>query len=117
MTRVAHSVASLAALLIAASAWAQQPQQPQQLEPLPEPPPPPPGLELDPALEPQVTITKKGEDTVEEYRANGQLYMIKVTPPHGVPYYLYDDVGNGDFTRRDAQDAGVRVPKWVIKRW
>ncbi len=67
---------------------------------------------------PQFTeYTKKGEDTVEEYRVNGQLYMIKVTPPHGVPYYLYDDVGNGDFTRRDAQDAGVRVPKWVIKRW
>ena len=43
--------------------------------------------------------------------------MIKVTPPHGVPYYLYDDLGNGDFTRRDAQDSGIRVPKWVIKRW
>ena len=114
MTRVAHSVASLAALFVAAAAWAQQPQ---NLEPLPEPPPPPPGLELDPGLEPQVTITKKGEDTVEEYRVNGQLYMLKVTPPGGVPYYLYDDVGNGDFTRRDAQDAGVRVPKWVIKRW
>ena len=26
------------------------------LQPLPEPPPPPPGLELDPSLEPQVTI-------------------------------------------------------------
>ena len=64
-----------------------------------------------------IRIVRKGEDTVEEYRVNGQLYMIKVTPPHGVPYYLYDDVGNGDFTRRDAQDAGVRVPKWVIKRW
>ena len=114
MTRVAHSVASLAALFVAAAAWAQQPQ---NLEPLPEPPPPPPGLELDPALEPQVTIVRKGEDTVEEYRANGQLYMIKVTPPHGVPYYLYDDVGNGDFMRRDAHDGGVRVPKWVIKRW
>ena len=64
-----------------------------------------------------MTIGKKGEDTVEEFRANGQLYMIKVTPPHGVPYYLYDDLGNGDFTRRDAQDSGIRVPKWVIKRW
>ena len=114
MSRVAPTIASLAALIFAATAWAQQPR---QLEPLPEPPPPPPGLELDPGLEPQVTITKKGEDTVEEYRANGQLYMIKVTPPHGVPYYLYDDIGNGDFTRRDAQDSGIRVPKWVIKRW
>ncbi len=36
MTRVAHSVASLAALFVAAAAWAQQPQ---NLEPLPEPRP------------------------------------------------------------------------------
>ena len=86
-------------------------------EALPEPPPPQQGMELDNEVEQQVTIGKKGEDTVEEFRANGQLYMIKVTPPHGVPYYLYDDVGNGDFTRRDAQDSGIRVPKWVIKRW
>ena len=106
----------LAALLLAtsASAWAQQPP---KLEPLPEPPPPPPGMELDPSLEPQVTISKKGEDTVEEYRVNGQLYMVKVTPPHGVPYYLYDDQGQGNFDRRDSLDSGVRVPKWVIKRW
>src|SRR5690606_26293301 len=37
-------------------------------QPIPEPPPPPPGFELDPAAEPQVTIRKRGEDTVEEYR-------------------------------------------------
>ena len=48
-----------------------------------EPPPPPPGFELDPALEPQVTILKRGTDTVEEYRIGGKLYMVKVTPAHG----------------------------------
>ena len=112
MSRVAHSVASLAALLIAASAWAQQPQ---KLEPLPEPPPPPPGLELDPGLEPQVTITKKGEDTVEEYRANGQLYMIKVTPKVGKPYYLVDHKGDGVFS--PANERELSVPMWLILSW
>jgi hypothetical protein len=112
MSRIPKLAALLA--LVVASAWAQQPP---RLEPLREPPPPPPGMELDPALEPQVTISKKGEDTVEEYRVNGQLYMVKVTPSHGVPYYLYDDQGEGNFARREAQDSGVRVPKWVIKRW
>lgn len=112
MPRVPHFAALLLAL--SASAWAQQTP---KLEPLPEPPPPPPGMELDQAQEPQVTIIKKGEDTVEEYRVNGQLYMVKVTPPGGIPYYLFDDVGNGDFTRRDAQDTGLRVPKWIIKKW
>jgi hypothetical protein len=88
-----------------------------QLQPLPEPPPPPPGLELDPALEPQVTIQRRGAETVEEYRVNGQLYMIKVTPSHGVPYYLIDDIGRGDFTRRDSYDTRTRPPMWVIHRF
>jgi hypothetical protein len=51
---------------------------------------------------------------VEEYRVNGRLYMMKVTPPHGVSYYLVDDRGDGTFSRKDALDTGVRVPMWVI---
>lgn len=90
-------------------------QQPPKLEPLPEPPPPPPGLAADPALEPQVTITTRGEDKVEEYRANGKLYAIKVTPPHGLPYFLLDLDGNGIMSRRDSLDTGLRVPQWVIR--
>ena len=58
MPRAPYMSALLFALAI--PAWAQQPP---KLEPLPEPPPPPPGMELDQAAEPQVTITKKGEDT------------------------------------------------------
>ena len=34
----------------------------------------PPALEIiDESVEPQVTIRKRGTDTVEEYRINGQL--------------------------------------------
>jgi hypothetical protein len=84
------------------------------LQPIPEPPPPPPGFEPDPALEPQVTIQRRGTETVEEFRIQGRLYMIKVTPAHGVPYYLVDDVGRGDFVRRDNYDARTRPPMWVI---
>ncbi len=89
-------------------------QQPPKLEPLPEPPPPPPGLEPDAALEPQVTITTRGEDKVEEYRVNGRLYAMKVTPRHGVPYFLVDITGDGSMVRRDSLDSGLRVPQWVI---
>src|SRR5262245_19198434 len=64
-----------------------------KLQPLPEPPPPPAGMELDPTLEPQVTIRRSPKETVEEYRIRGRLYMIKVTPSHGVPYYLVDEGG------------------------
>ena len=87
------------------------------LQPLPEPPAAPPGMEPDAALEPQVTIQKRGGDTVEEYRLNGRLYMVKVTPPHGVPYFLVDDVGRGEFVRRDNFDTRTRVPMWVIHQW
>ena len=86
--------------------------QPRKLEPIPEPPPPP--TSLDEPLEPQVTIMKRGEDKVEEYRINGRLYMVKVTPPHGVPYYLVDDKGDGRMTRQEPMDSGLRVPMWVI---
>lgn len=86
---------------------------PADLQPVPEPPPPP-GFQPDPALEPQVTIIKRGEDRVEEYRINGRLYMVKVTPPNGVPYYLVDDKGDGRMTRQEAMDSGLRVPMWVI---
>ena len=88
-----------------------------QLQPLPEPPPPPPGMELDSSLEPQVTIQRRGTDRIEEFRIQGRLYMIKVTPAHGVPYYLIDEYGRGDFMRRDSYDTGTRPPMWVIHQW
>jgi len=103
-----------AVLLCLALPLAAQGQPQPQLQPVPEPPPPPPGFELDPALEPQVTIIKRGTDTVEEYRIGGKLYMIKVTPPSGTPYFLIDERGDGKFTRQDSHDTGIRPPMWVI---
>jgi hypothetical protein len=115
MVRNRILLAFLAALLIAvAPPVTAQPAKPPVLQPLPEPPPPPPGYEPDPSLEPQVTILKRGTDTVEEYRIRGRLYMIKVTPPHGRPYYLVDHKGDGNFARQDNYDSGIRPPMWVI---
>jgi Protein of unknown function (DUF2782) len=96
--------------LCAAFAMAQD--TPKDLEPLPESP----AVDDTDATadEPQVTIKQRGEDTVEEYRVNGRLYMIKVTPKHGVPYYLVDRRGGGQFTRMDTLDSGFTVPMWVI---
>ncbi|TRZ92923.1 MAG: DUF2782 domain-containing protein [Rhodocyclaceae bacterium] len=84
-----------------------------KLEPIPEPPPAPPGL-LNEGMEPQVTITKRGEDKVEEFRMSGKLYMLKVTPPNGVSYYLIDNQGDGKWSRQDSRDSGLRVPMWVL---
>jgi hypothetical protein len=106
----------LAALLTAAvAAHAQAPSKPQAVQPVPQPAAPPPGMELDPFLEPQVTIIRRGTDTVEEYRIGGKLYMLKVTPPNGAPYYLIDEQGDGRFSRQNTLDSGIRPPMWVIK--
>jgi hypothetical protein len=94
-----------------------QNKQPPGLEPVPEPPPPPPGSEPDSATEPQVTITKRGGDQVEEYRMNGKLYMIKVTPPNGKTYYLIDRDGTGNMARSDVGGRPTSPPQWVIKRF
>jgi len=103
-----------AALLLAAALPVAAQQGKPALQPLPEPPPPPPGYELDSAAEPQVTILKRGDDIVEEYRLGGKLYMIKITPRQGVPYYLVDHQGDGRFVRDDSYDSKLRPPMWVI---
>jgi len=55
---------------------------------------------------------------VEEYRINGQLYMVKVTPRKGYPYYILDTDGDGDLdTRQDELSPRMMVPHWVILRW
>jgi len=92
-------------------------QRPPNLQPLPEPPPPPAGMEPDPALEPQVTILRRGTEVVEEYRVGGRLYMIKITPASGKPYYLIDERGDGKFARQDTYDTGTRPPMWVIHQF
>jgi hypothetical protein len=76
---------------------------------------PPEMVPFDAALEPQVTIKRRGSDSVEEFRVRGKLYMIKVTPSNGSAYYLMDRQGDGNFTAMDSMDSNLRVPQWVIK--
>ena len=102
----------VAALLLFSLAHAQT--RPPKLEPLPEPPPPPP---MPAEGEPVVRIPVQDGDKVEEVRQGGRVVMLKVTPPHGRPYYLVDTTGNGNWMRRDSLDDGVRVPMWPIHTW
>ena len=66
---------------------------------------------------PAVTIKSTGKGRVEEYRANGRLYMLKITPKTGKPYYLIDQKGEGFFTRRDILEGGMQPPMWKIKEF
>lgn len=91
----------------------------QQLEPLPdEPPPPPESVHSGEALEPDVTIIQRGEETVEEYRIHGRLYMVKITPSAGPSYYLLDSDGDGKLESRMSDlYSNFVVPSWVILSW
>ena len=117
MTRVCRppltALFGLAVVLAAAGAAPAQPAAtarevaPPLLEPLPE-------IAGDTELEPQVTITRQKDQTVEEARVNGKLVWIKVTPVHGRPYFLIPDGGEYTFIRRDSLDSGLKVPLWVL---
>ena len=93
---------------------------PNNLEPLEDVPPPPKvrdGEVLeDPAIEPQITIRKKGAETIEEYRINGEMYMMKVTPEHGVPYYLHKEDQQGGWVNI-GPNPPLSIPKWIIFRF
>ena len=76
-----------------------------------------PAATADEAIpEPEVVITTRGEDRHEEYRISGRLYMIKVIPKRGAPYYLVDEDGQGRFIRSDLLPS-TSPPMWVIKRF
>jgi hypothetical protein len=98
------------------SAFAAQPV-PGNLEPLPAPPAFTPEPETAPDEEAEITIIKQTELTIEEYRSGGKLYMIKVTPKIGAPYYLTDDRGDGKFARQESLDSGFRPPRWIIHKF
>lgn len=97
---------------------------PDNLIPLPEipelPPDPdqplPPDIQPDPELETQVTIIKRGEDTIEEHRINGELLMIKVIPRIGPPYYLKKNTTREYHTHPEA-GIDVSPPMWQLLKF
>jgi len=110
MRRLFTLIALLAALPVVA--------QTKDLQPLPAVPPPPPGMEaFDAALEPQVNIVQGDQETREEFRIKGKLYMIKVTPAVGKPYYLIDRKGDGSFVESDTVVPVNKPPMWILHSW
>ncbi len=101
--------------LLLATAAAQAPETTRKDVPIPEKLPPPAAGKDDPG----VTIrTGDNGDLIEEYRTNGQVTMVHIVPKNGVPYYLYDDDGNGRLDRSDAdKNATVSPVYYTIYEW
>ncbi|MBI3899451.1 MAG: DUF2782 domain-containing protein [Gammaproteobacteria bacterium] len=108
----------LLALCLAGVAAAAEP----EVDEVPPPPPLPATESTDakapPPAEaptPEVRVTTKNGEIYEEHRLNGQLYMVKVQPKHGPPYYLlYDEAGQ---MRRSEHEPDMVPPRWLIKRF
>ena len=65
-----------------------------------------------------VVIIQHKDETVEEYRISGRIYMIKVQPGKGVPYYLVDTDGDGKLeTHYNDLTENIVIPQWVLFRW
>ena len=82
------------------------------------PPPIPPKL-TEEQVEPSVIIREEEDRLIEEYSLNGQIYMVKVTPDKGIPYYYLDEDGDGRLELQPGDDAlnPVRPAFWRIKEW
>lgn len=90
----------------------------QQETPELEQPDLPPPVQNGENIEPDITIIRRGKDTIQEYSVNGKRYMVKITPAVGPSYYLVDTDGDGTMdVRRSGLESGIRVPQWVLFSW
>ena len=69
------------------------------------------------AVEPDITIRESGGEIVYEYRVRGVLYMVRVQPQFGPPYYLYDLNGDGLIDAQERAARNISVPQWVLFEW
>jgi hypothetical protein len=114
-----HILIIFALLVLAPFAQALQSEAPPP-PPMREPEPLPPKVQdPDEQLEPQVVIRREDERVVEEYSSGGVVYMIRVIPDVGPPYYLIDTTGDGNFDTRHAHDDidPVRPAHWKVVEW
>jgi hypothetical protein len=82
------------------------------------PPPPviPEGFDEDDSIQADVTIRKGKDKVIEEFRVNGALYMVRITPKIGKPYYLrYPEGEKGRVIRKELDD--INTPFWKLFEW
>ena len=82
------------------------------------PPPPalPEGVDGEQSMQADVVIRKGADKVIEEYRVNGELYMVRITPKIGKPYYIrYPDGAKGRTIRKELDD--INTPFWKLFEW
>lgn len=67
--------------------------------------------------EPEVRIIRKKDTVIEEYRVNGRLRFVKITPSSGNPYYMVDTDGDGVLETRDDNFTNPPINQWILLEW
>lgn len=88
-----------------------------QSEPPERPPATPVPGDSGGSLEPEVTIIQTDKGTLHEYSVGGKVYMVKVVPTKGPPYYLLDLDGDGQLDVRKNDITDISIPQWVLYSW
>ena len=79
---------------------------------------PAPGIYPGDGIEPEVTITETESEVITEYRIKGKLYMVKIDPQAGAPYYLFDTDGDGQLDNEENRSGtNLSVPQWLLFSW
>jgi len=86
---------------------------------MPEVPDMPLPVEDGEPMEADITITRRGEKTIHEYRVNGKVYKIKVIPDIGPAYYFIDPDGDGEMEEVSESDLDrlTKINQWTIFSW
>lgn len=67
--------------------------------------------------QPEVRIIRKKDTVIEEYRVNGRLRFVKITPSSGSPYYMVDTDGDGVLETREDNFANPPINQWILLEW
>jgi len=113
--KITWIVLAVASILSASLALAQQDDNDLPPPPIPPIPPKVPNEEVVPS----VVITEKEGERIEEYSRDGRVYMVKITPIKGPPYWYLDEDGDGQLELRDPDNGQGRVRPvyWKLKEW
>lgn len=81
-----------------------------------EDPPLPEKVRPSEELAGDVTIRREGPNLIEEYRRDGTLYMVVVTPENGVRYSYLDTDGDGRL-EGDPREGRARPVYYTLYQW
>ena len=83
--------------------------------PMPRTPGAPAGTDANGNAAPDVSVSQEGDNTIQEYRQNGKVYMVVVTPKVG-PQQIYNVDPDGRILNQNGQPP-IKPVMYKIIQW